>query len=108
MMRMRKKVPEISWSDFAIVPAGTEKVSAERYVWQENSAPVMHNLSPEPREVLVDPGVAGSHDSLLVNLLSEYHREPGQSGHHRDPMEAYSYRCFRVGGFDCLLRRGET
>jgi maltose alpha-D-glucosyltransferase/alpha-amylase len=68
----------------------------------------MHNLNPEPQEVRVDPGVAASHDSLLVNLLSEYHREPSHSGHHGNLMEAYGYRCFRVGGFDCLLRRGET
>jgi maltose alpha-D-glucosyltransferase/alpha-amylase len=33
MMRMRKKVPEMSWSDFAIVPAASEKVPAARYDW---------------------------------------------------------------------------
>jgi maltose alpha-D-glucosyltransferase/alpha-amylase len=107
MIRMRKEVPEIGWGDFAIVPAGTEKVLAMRYDWRENSVLVMHNLSPEPQEVLVDPGAAGSHDSLLVNLLSEDHSEPGESGHHRILMEPYGYRWFRVGGLDYLLRRSE-
>jgi maltose alpha-D-glucosyltransferase/alpha-amylase len=78
-----------------------------RYDWRENSVLFLHNLSPEPREVHFVPGAAGSHDSLLVNLLSEDHSKPDHKGRHRILMEPYGYHWFRVGGLDYLLRRSE-
>jgi maltose alpha-D-glucosyltransferase/alpha-amylase len=108
LIRMRKEVPEIGWGDFEILPTGTPEVLALRYDWRENSVLVLHNLSPEPREVKIDPGVSGSHDGLLVNLLSDDHSRPAEDGRHSVFLESYGYRWFRVGGLDYLLRRSEV
>jgi maltose alpha-D-glucosyltransferase/alpha-amylase len=106
-IRMRKEIPEIGWGNFTTVPTGNDAVLALRYDWRNNSVLVLHNLSGEPCEVLVDPGTAGSHDSLLINLLAEDHSQPDEEGRHRILMEPYGYRWFRVGGLDYLLRRSE-
>jgi maltose alpha-D-glucosyltransferase/alpha-amylase len=108
LIRMRKEVPEIGWGDFEILPTETPEVLALRYDWRGNSVLVLHNLSPEPREVKIDPGVAGSHDGLLVNLLSDDHSRPEKGGRHSVFLESYGYRWFRVGGLDYLLRRSEV
>jgi maltose alpha-D-glucosyltransferase/alpha-amylase len=107
VIRMRKEIPEIGWGNFTTVPTGNNAVLALRYDWRNNSVLVLHNLSGEPCEVLVDPGTAGSHDSLLINLLAEDHSQPDEEGRHRILMEPYGYRWFRVGGLDYLLRRSE-
>ncbi|BFL63942.1 Trehalose synthase [Roseomonas mucosa] len=108
IIRMRKEVPEIGWGDFRIVPTGTPEVLAVRYDWRRNSVLVIHNLGAEAREITIDPGAEGSHDSLLVNLLSGNHSRPDKRGRHRILMEAYGYHWYRVGGLDYLLRRSEV
>ena len=108
IIRMRKEVPEIGWGDFRIVPTGTPEVLAVRYDWRRNSVLVIHNLGAEAREITIDPGAEGSHDSLLVNLLSGDHSRPDKRGRHRILMEAYGYHWYRVGGLDYLLRRSEV
>jgi maltose alpha-D-glucosyltransferase/alpha-amylase len=107
MLRMRKEVPEIGWSDFALIDTGTPEVLAMRYDWRENSVLVIHNLSATPREITLDPGVSGSHGGVLVNLLAEDHSAPDEKGRHCILLEPYGYRWFRVGGLDYLLRRSE-
>ncbi|MCG7363632.1 alpha-amylase family protein [Roseomonas sp. ACRSG] len=107
IIRMRKEVPEIGWGDFAVVETGRPDVLALRYDWRENSVLVVHNLSAEACEVAIDPGAAGAHDGLLVNLLSDDHSRPEESGRHSILLEPYGYRWFRVGGLDYLLRRSE-
>ena len=108
IIRMRKEVPEIGWGDFRIVPTGTPEVLAVRYDWRRNSVLVIHNLGAEAREITIDPGAEGSHDSLLVNLLAGDHSRPDKRGRHRILMEAYGYHWYRVGGLDYLLRRSEV
>lgn len=108
IIRMRKEVPEIGWGDFEPVSTGTPEVLALRYDWRRNSVLVIHNLSAEAREIMIDPGAEGSHDSLLVNLLSGDHSRPDKHGRHRILMEAYGYHWYRVGGLDYLLRRSEV
>ncbi|MHB0705163.1 alpha-amylase family protein [Roseomonas mucosa] len=108
IIRMRKEVPEIGWGDFRIVSTGTPEVLAVRYDWRRNSVLVIHNLGAEAREITIDPGAEGSHDSLLVNLLSGDHSRPDKRGRHRILMEAYGYHWYRVGGLDYLLRRSEV
>jgi maltose alpha-D-glucosyltransferase/alpha-amylase len=71
-------------------------------LWYKNA-----NLHEEPREVVLDPGVSGEHNKLLVNLLTEDHSRPNESGKHRVVLEGYGYRWYRVGGLDYLLRRTE-
>lgn len=107
IIRMRKEVPEIGWGDFEVVETGRPDVLALRYDWRENSVLVVHNLSAEACEVPIDPGAAGAHDGLLVNLLSDDHSRPEQNGKHSILLEPYGYRWFRVGGLDYLLRRSE-
>ena len=105
LLRMRKEVPEIGWGAFSVVATGSPAVLAVRYDWRNNAALFVHNLSALPREVRINPGAEGSHDSLLVNLLSEDHSAADEDGRHCILLEAYGYRWFRVGGLDYLLRR---
>jgi maltose alpha-D-glucosyltransferase/alpha-amylase len=107
IIRMRKEVPEIGWGDFEVVETGRTDVLALRYDWRENSVLVVHNLGAEACEVPIDPGAAGAHDGLLVNLLSDDHSRPERNGRHSILLEPYGYRWFRVGGLDYLLRRSE-
>jgi maltose alpha-D-glucosyltransferase/alpha-amylase len=64
---------------------------------------VVHNLSAEPREVLLDVGVEDS--GCLVNLLSQEISDADAAGKHRLLLEAYGYRWYRVGGLDYILKR---
>jgi maltose alpha-D-glucosyltransferase/alpha-amylase len=107
MIRMRKEVPEVGWGDFAVLPTDAPGVLALRYDWRNNSVLVVHNLRPEACEVRLEPGASGSHDGLLINLLSEDHSRPEKGRQHRLLLEPYGYRWFRVGGLDYLLRRSE-
>jgi maltose alpha-D-glucosyltransferase/alpha-amylase len=106
MIRMRKEVPEIGWGDFAILATGTPKVLAMRYDWRNNSVLFVHNLSPIPTEVKF--GAGAKVDGQLVNLLSDDHSTPSDSGKHSVMLEPYGYRWFRIGGLDYLLKRTET
>jgi maltose alpha-D-glucosyltransferase / alpha-amylase len=56
-------------------------VLAIRYDWRNNSVVVVHNLSAEPREVLLDVGVEDS--GCLVNLLSQEISDADAGGKHR-------------------------
>ena len=105
MLRMRKEVPEVGWGTFVPVDAGTEQVLALRYEWRNNAVLFVHNLSAIPMEVRLSPGARGLHDGLLVNLLSEAHSQPDETGTHCLLMEPYGYRWFRMGGLDYLMRR---
>ena len=106
MLRMRKEVPEIGWGDFTILPTGVPDVFAIRYDWRNNSVLFVHNLAADPRDVTIDPGVEGSDDSKLVNLLSDDHSAKSDGDdRHRITLEPYGYRWYRVGGLDYLLRR---
>jgi maltose alpha-D-glucosyltransferase/alpha-amylase len=107
MLRMRREVPEISWGDFTVLDAGTPEVLALRYDWRNNSALFVHNLTAIPREIGLKPGVEGSDDSLLVNLLTEDHSRAAGSDKHTILLEPYGYRWYRVGGLDYLLRRSD-
>ena len=53
-------------------------------------------------------GLKGQAGQLLVNLLAEDHRQADGRGKHRLLLEAYGYRCYRVGGLDYLLKRSDV
>jgi maltose alpha-D-glucosyltransferase/alpha-amylase len=108
ILRMRKEVPEIGWGQPTILPTGTPEVLAIRYDWRGNAALFVHNFSAIPREILLTPGAEGTHDSLLVNLLSDGNSEVREDGRHCILLEPYGYRWYRVGGLDYLLRRREV
>ena len=108
IIRMRKEIPEIGWGDFAILKTKAAAVLAIRYDWRNNSAVFVHNLSSKPMEVALSIGRVSEADGSLVNLLSEDHSRPGESGLHHLVLEGYAYRWYRVGGLDYLLRRTET
>jgi maltose alpha-D-glucosyltransferase/alpha-amylase len=107
MIRMRKEVPEIGWGDFAVIATSAPQVFALRYDWRDNSVFFIHNLSALPREIEVNPGVRGTDDSLLVNLLSDDHSRASVGDVHTILLEPYGYRWYRIGGLDYLLRRCE-
>lgn len=103
MIRMRKEAPEVGWGEFTVLQTRRPEVLAIRYDWRNNSVVVVHNLSAEPREVLLDVGVEDSR--CLVNLLSQENSDADAAGKHRLLLEPYGYRWFRVGGLDYILKR---
>jgi maltose alpha-D-glucosyltransferase/alpha-amylase len=103
MIRMRKEAPEVGWGEFTVLQTRKPEVLAVRYDWRNNSVVVVHNLSAEPREVLLDVGVEDS--GCLVNLLSQEISDADAGGKHRLLLEPYGYRWYRVGGLDYILKR---
>ncbi len=103
MIRMRKEAPEVGWGEFTVLQTRRPEVLAIRYDWRNNSVIVVHNLSAEPREVLLDVGVEDSR--CLVNLLSQENSDADAAGKYRLLLEPYGYRWFRVGGLDYILKR---
>jgi maltose alpha-D-glucosyltransferase/alpha-amylase len=103
MIRMRKEAPEVGWGEFTVLQTRKPEVLAVRYDWRNNSVVVVHNLSAEPREVLLDVGVEDS--GCLVNLLSQETSDADATGKHRLLLEPYGYRWYRVGGLDYILKR---
>jgi maltose alpha-D-glucosyltransferase/alpha-amylase len=108
MLRMRKEVPEISWGDFAILPASREDVLALRYDWRNNSVVCLHNFSPAACTVKFRVGSGAGENAMLVNLLSDDHSQGNSKGHHTVVLEPYGYRWYRAGGLDYLLKRSEV
>jgi len=103
MIRMRKEAPEVGWGGFNVLQTRKPEVLAIRYDWRNNSVVVVHNLSAEPREVLLDVGVTDSR--CLVNLLSQEKSDADAAGKYRLLLEPYGYRWYRVGGLDYILKR---
>jgi maltose alpha-D-glucosyltransferase/alpha-amylase len=108
IIRMRKEVAEIGWGDFSILRPRALDVLALRYDWRDNSVVVVHNLSPEPREVWLDIELPGDIGARLINLLSEDHSVATDSGKHCILLEPYGYRWYRAGGLDYLLKRSDA
>lgn len=107
MIRMRKEVPEIGWGDFAIIPTRDPSVLVIRYDWRNNSVLFAHNFDEQPREVTFAVGLDDQRNDHLINLLAEDHSRAGDDGKHHLMLEGYSYRWYRTGGLDYLLRRSD-
>ena len=107
IIRMRKEVPEVGWGDFQVLPVRDPAIFAIRYDWRSNSVLFVHNLDGIPREIAFRTGLPDAQGRLLVNLLTEDHSQAGEDGKHHLLLEAYSYRWYRVGGLDYLLKRSE-
>jgi maltose alpha-D-glucosyltransferase/alpha-amylase len=111
IIRMRKEVPEVGWGEFVIIPSRDPAVLIIRYDWRNNSVLFIHNLDSKPRKIRFSTGLTGENGAagrLLVNLLSEEHSRSDEKGRHRQVIEGYGYRWYRVGGLDYLLRRSEV
>jgi maltose alpha-D-glucosyltransferase/alpha-amylase len=98
IIRMRKEVPEIGWGDFEVLPTRKADVLAIRYDWSGRSVVVVHNLNSNPCKVVLNVGIHTDGDVELVNLLSDDHSRPDESGSHAVELEPYGYRWYRVGG----------
>jgi len=105
IIRMRKEVPEIGWGDFSLIGCNSFQVLIIRYTWRNNSVVFIHNLESEPQEVRFTLRFPNEDKCELVNLLSEDHSFPNETGRHKILLEPYGYRWFRVGRLDHLLRR---
>jgi maltose alpha-D-glucosyltransferase/alpha-amylase len=106
--RMRKEVPEVGWGDFRVLPSPDPAVLTIVYDWRNNSVCFIHNLSAEPRELMLKAAAIGDDADLLVNLLAENHSRMDERGLHHIVMEPYGYRWYRVGGLDYILKRSEV
>jgi maltose alpha-D-glucosyltransferase/alpha-amylase len=107
VIRMRKEMPEIGWGDFTVLDTGDPAVLALRYDWRNNSVVVIHNLAGKPREVTFGLGLDDT-SPALINVLSDEHSHPNDTGEHCLLLDAYAYRWYRVGGLDYLLKRSEA
>ena len=107
IIRMRKEVSEVGWGDFEFIVTRDAAVLGMRYDWRNNSVLFLHNLASTPREVRFSVEI-DTPDQTLVNLLSDDHSQPDQSGRHSTMLEAYGYRWYRVGGLDYPLARKEN
>jgi len=108
IIRMRKEVPEIGWGDFSVLPCGTPEVLALRFDWRNNAVVVIHNFSPEPREIELEVKTGQTSERDLINLLAENHSQANPDGMHSIVLEPFGYRWYRVGGLDYLLKRSEV
>src|SRR6185437_4600802 len=108
IIRMRKEVPEIGWGDFSVLPCGTPEVLALRFDWRNNAVVVIHNFSPEPRDIELEVKTGQTSERDLINLLAENHSQANPDGVHSIVLEPFGYRWYRVGGLDYLLKRSEV
>jgi maltose alpha-D-glucosyltransferase/alpha-amylase len=108
IIRMRKEVPEIGWGDFSFIPTRMSDILVMRYEWRMNAVLVVHNLSPEPREVRFSLGNKGEDGCALINLLSGNHSHPEKGDRHCIVLEPYGYRWYRICGLDYLLERSDA
>jgi len=106
--RMRKEVPEVGWGDYKVLSTADPAVLSIVYEWRNNAVCFVHNLSAEPRELMLKAAAVGKDAALLVNLLAENHSRANKRGRHHIVLEPYGYRWYRVGGLDYLLKRSEV
>jgi maltose alpha-D-glucosyltransferase/alpha-amylase len=103
LIRARKECPEISWGQFAILPAGVPEVLVLRYDWRNTSLLTVHNFAGRRRKAQIDVGRPDG--KRLVDVFGDGHSEAGASGVHEIALEAYGHRWFRVGAADNALNR---
>ncbi|MEZ0258125.1 MAG: hypothetical protein ACAI37_22790, partial [Chthoniobacter sp.] len=103
MIRLRKECPEIGWGEWKILKTGSPSVLAMRYDWLGSSLVILHNLSDQPQEVRIHPGVEDS--EVLVNLIENNESRASGNGIHRLALESYGYRWFRAGSLNYVLKR---
>jgi maltose alpha-D-glucosyltransferase/alpha-amylase len=103
MIRGRRECPEISWGQFASLPAGAPEVLALRYDWRNTSLLTVHNFAARNRRARIDVGRPGGR--VLVDVFSDRHSQAGDAGIHELDLEGYGYRWFRVGAADNALNR---
>ena len=107
MMRMRKEIPEIGWGSFTALSTGSPEILALRYDWRNNAVLFVHNLAAHSCEASLRLQANLTDESDLINLLSDNHSHPDDSGEHHMLLEPYGYRWFRVGCLDYLLTRSD-
>jgi maltose alpha-D-glucosyltransferase/alpha-amylase len=103
MIRARRECPEISWGQFAILPAGAPEVLVLRYDWRDTALVTVHNFAPRKRQARFEVGRPGGR--LLVDVFDHRHSHAGVGGVHELDLDGYGYRWFRVGSGDNALDR---
>ncbi len=103
MIRIRKECPEIGWGTWEVLKTEAPGVLAIRYDWRGNSLVILHNFMDQPVEVKISPGVKGG--ERLVNLLVNDESFARDDGSHHITLESHSYRWYRVGSMNYVLKR---
>jgi maltose alpha-D-glucosyltransferase/alpha-amylase len=99
---MRKECPELGWGDYTVLRTHASDVLVLRYDFRGVSMLTLHNFSPRPRTVTVDPKVRGG--NLLTDVFDENHSR-SENGAHELKLPAYGHRWLRVGAIDNTLNR---
>ena len=92
MVALRKACPEIGYGTWRTVPQGSGQVLVLRYSWREQELTVIHNFSPEDREVALSVEEAGA--GSLKNLLDDQPVSP-QHNHYTLRVKGHGYLWLR-------------
>lgn len=105
IIRMRKKVPEVGWGDFAVVPTENDASwsCATRGETTGSCSCTISTLSYRWYRLRLDcRTIRRRKGRQPINLLSEDHSRADKGGRHLLVIEGYGYRWYRVGGLDYL------
>jgi maltose alpha-D-glucosyltransferase/alpha-amylase len=102
LIRARKECREIGWGDWELVSTGSPQVLGMCYAWRGRRVLVLHNFSPQPREILIR--LSGSDSAVLADVIGMDDSRVGADGQHRILLPEYGYRWFRVGGLNYALQ----
>lgn len=91
MIRRRREVPELSWGTCDTIDVD-EAVLVLRYVGDDRHVVIVHNLSPEPKEVKVP--IDADHPVVVDLLEGDAHPREPDDHHLRLTLTGYGYRWF--------------
>jgi maltose alpha-D-glucosyltransferase/alpha-amylase len=95
-IRTRKELPELGWGTWRVLDTDQPSVLAHCCDWQGQVVLVLHNLGPEPVQLLLELGDVGA-GSHMAELLADQHYEPAETGKSL-ALDGFGYRWLRPPG----------
>jgi trehalose synthase len=96
-IRTRKELPELGWGAWRVLDTDQPGVLAHRCDWQGRGVVVLHNLRPEPVQVVLELGDDVETGRVLAELLGDQPYERAVTG---EPLalDGFGYRWLRLPG----------
>lgn len=98
MIRLRKECNEIGWGDWSVMETGNSGILAMKYIWKSKSLIIVHNLGPQPSEIVLSNKDIGA--DRLVDLINNVESTGNEKGKHTIILESFGYRWFRIGEYN--------
>ena len=95
-IRTRKEPPELGWGTWRVLDTDQPSVLAHCCDWQGQVVLVLHNLGPEPVQLLLELSDVGA-GSHMAELLADQHYEPAETGKPL-ALDGFGYRWLRPPG----------